>query len=119
MKLTLHVWRQSGAKASGGFVTYDAPDVSEHMSFLEMLDVVNESLTARGDTPVAFDHDCREGISVAVHRGEDRPSRAFAAGAGGAEPACAEHGRADGRRRLWSVHALRRMPGSVSQVDQH
>jgi succinate dehydrogenase / fumarate reductase, iron-sulfur subunit len=62
MRLTLHVWRQSNTKANGAFATYDAPDVSEHMSFLEMLDVVNESLAAKGEMPIAFDHDCREGI---------------------------------------------------------
>jgi succinate dehydrogenase / fumarate reductase, iron-sulfur subunit len=62
MRLTLHVWRQSNTQANGAFATYDAPDVSEHMSFLEMLDVVNESLAAKGEMPIAFDHDCREGI---------------------------------------------------------
>ena len=62
MKLTLHVWRQPGAQAEGKFVTYEAPNVSPDMSFLEMLDVVNEALIARGDIPIAFDHDCREGI---------------------------------------------------------
>ena len=62
MRLTLHVWRQPSSKTTGGFVSYDAPNVSEHMSFLEMLDVVNESLSAKGEMPIAFDHDCREGI---------------------------------------------------------
>ena len=62
MKLTLHVWRQPGATADGRFVRYDATDVSPEMSFLEMLDVVNEQLLAKGETPIAFDHDCREGI---------------------------------------------------------
>ena len=62
MNLTLHVWRQKDAKSEGGFVTYEAKDVSEHMSFLEMLDVVNEGLIAKGEDPIAFDHDCREGI---------------------------------------------------------
>jgi succinate dehydrogenase / fumarate reductase iron-sulfur subunit len=62
MKLTLHVWRQAAAEAEGKFVTYTAPNVSPDMSFLEMLDVVNEDLIARGETPIAFDHDCREGI---------------------------------------------------------
>src|SRR5258708_7804833 len=62
MRLTLHVWRQSAAKAAGSFVTYDAPGVSPDMSFLEMLVVVNEAVTAKGETPIAFDHDCREGI---------------------------------------------------------
>ncbi len=60
--LQLHVWRQSGPRASGRFVTYEARDISPEMSFLEMLDVVNERLTAKGEEPIAFDHDCREGI---------------------------------------------------------
>src|SRR5437773_3840712 len=62
MKLTLQVWRQKERRARGGFVTYEAPGVSPDMSFLEMLDVVNEGLIARGEDPIAFDHDCREGI---------------------------------------------------------
>ncbi|MGH7581688.1 MAG: succinate dehydrogenase/fumarate reductase iron-sulfur subunit [Gemmatimonadales bacterium] len=62
MKLTLRIWRQSGPAARGEFRTYQAGNVSEHMSFLEMLDVLNEELTTRGEEPVAFDHDCREGI---------------------------------------------------------
>jgi succinate dehydrogenase iron-sulfur subunit len=62
MKLTLHVWRQAGPDAPGKMVVYEANDVSPDMSFLEMLDVVNEGLTERGETPIAFDHDCREGI---------------------------------------------------------
>ena len=62
MNLTLHVWRQKNAGAPGRFETYPARDVSPDMSFLEMLDVVNEELTAKGDDPIAFDHDCREGI---------------------------------------------------------
>jgi succinate dehydrogenase / fumarate reductase iron-sulfur subunit len=62
VKLTLHVWRQKNAKAQGGFVTYQAEDISRDMSFLEMLDVVNERLILKGEDPIAFDHDCREGI---------------------------------------------------------
>src|SRR5947209_15754962 len=62
MNLTLKVWRQKNAADKGQFVTYQARDVSEHMSFLEMLDVVNEDLIARGEEPIAFDSDCREGI---------------------------------------------------------
>ena len=62
MKLTLHVWRQGNAKSPGRFVTYQPTDVDPHMSFLEMLDVVNEELTRKGEDPIAFDHDCREGI---------------------------------------------------------
>jgi succinate dehydrogenase / fumarate reductase iron-sulfur subunit len=62
VKIVLHVWRQAGPAASGRFERYVAEDVSEHMSFLEMLDAVNEKLTAAGQEPIAFDHDCREGI---------------------------------------------------------
>jgi len=62
MRITLHVWRQPNASASGKFVTYQANDVSPDMSFLEMLDVVNEGLAGTGEAPIAFDHDCREGI---------------------------------------------------------
>ncbi len=61
MRLRLKVWRQSGPDAPGEFKYYDA-DANEHMSFLEMLDEVNEALIARGEEPIAFDHDCREGI---------------------------------------------------------
>jgi succinate dehydrogenase / fumarate reductase iron-sulfur subunit len=62
MKLTLKVWRQKNAQDKGRFATYEVPNVSTHMSFLEMLDVVNEGLIAKGEEPIAFDHDCREGI---------------------------------------------------------
>ena len=62
MNLTLHVWRQNNTVAAGKFVTYKATDVSPDSSFLEMLDVVNEELIAKGEDPIAFDHDCREGI---------------------------------------------------------
>jgi succinate dehydrogenase / fumarate reductase iron-sulfur subunit len=62
MNLTLHVWRQASANSAGSFVTYPAKDISPDMSFLEMLDVVNEGLVADGKEPIAFDHDCREGI---------------------------------------------------------
>lgn len=62
MKLTLHVWRQEGPNVSGRFETYVLDDVSPHMSFLEMLDVLNERLITEGKKPVAFEHDCREGI---------------------------------------------------------
>jgi len=62
MRLTLHVWRQQKKDADGTFATYQVPDVSEHMSFLEMLDVLNQRLIEKGEEPIAFDHDCREGI---------------------------------------------------------
>jgi succinate dehydrogenase / fumarate reductase iron-sulfur subunit len=60
--LTLYIWRQRGPEYAGQLVRYDAPGVSIRMSFLEMLDVVNERLTKSGEDPIAFDHDCREGI---------------------------------------------------------
>ena len=62
MRLKLHVWRQSGPQHDGRFVTYELDDVNTHMSFLEMLDVLNEELIGRGEEPVVFEHDCREGI---------------------------------------------------------
>jgi succinate dehydrogenase / fumarate reductase iron-sulfur subunit len=62
MNVILHVWRQAGPEAKGSLVRYDARDLSPDMSFLEMLDVVNERLMERGEAPIAFDHDCREGI---------------------------------------------------------
>jgi succinate dehydrogenase / fumarate reductase iron-sulfur subunit len=62
MKLTLKVWRQKNAADNGAFQTYEANDISEHMSFLEMLDVVNEDLIRKGEDPIVFDSDCREGI---------------------------------------------------------
>ncbi len=62
MNLTLKIWRQKNAKDKGKLVEYKVTDISEHMSFLEMMDVLNEDLVAKGDEPVAFDHDCREGI---------------------------------------------------------
>lgn len=62
MDLTLHVWRQKNANANGQMVQYEAKNISPDMSFLEMLDVVNERLTDQGAEPIAFDHDCREGI---------------------------------------------------------
>ncbi|WP_348716686.1 succinate dehydrogenase/fumarate reductase iron-sulfur subunit [Tenacibaculum sp. 190130A14a] len=62
MNLTLKIWRQKDASDKGKMVEYKVTDISEHMSFLEMLDVLNEQLIAKGEEPVAFDHDCREGI---------------------------------------------------------
>jgi succinate dehydrogenase / fumarate reductase, iron-sulfur subunit len=62
MDLTLHVWRQQNAGAPGKIVRYEAREINPDMSFLEMLDVVNEDLITRGEDPIAFDHDCREGI---------------------------------------------------------
>lgn len=62
MDLTLKIWRQKSAKAKGRFVAYKATDISPDMSFMEMLDVVNEGLILKGEDPIAFDSDCREGI---------------------------------------------------------
>ncbi|MBD8487237.1 succinate dehydrogenase/fumarate reductase iron-sulfur subunit [Echinicola marina] len=62
MNLTLKVWRQKNSSDKGGFVNYNIADISEDMSFLEMLDVLNEELSEKGEDPVHFDHDCREGI---------------------------------------------------------
>jgi len=62
MNLTLKVWRQKDTRSEGRLVSYQVPDVSPDMSFLEMLDVVNEDLIAKGEEPIAFDSDCREGI---------------------------------------------------------
>ncbi len=62
MNLSLHVWRQTGPDRAGAFETYPAKDVSPDMSFLEMLDEVNEALIKDGREPIAFEHDCREGI---------------------------------------------------------
>lgn len=62
MNLTLHIWRQKDNKSPGRFVKYAAKDISPDSSFLEMMDVVNQELIGRGEEPVAFDHDCREGI---------------------------------------------------------
>ncbi len=62
MKVTVHVWRQKNASAAGKFVTYPMDDISPDMSFLEMLDVLNDRLEERGEEPVAFESDCREGI---------------------------------------------------------
>jgi len=62
MNLTLKIWRQKDADSKGQMVDYKVTDISEHMSFLEMMDVLNEQLVNAGEIPVAFDHDCREGI---------------------------------------------------------
>lgn len=62
MKLTLKIWRQKGAADKGKMESYQVDEISEDMSFLEMMDVLNEKLITKGDIPVSFDHDCREGI---------------------------------------------------------
>jgi succinate dehydrogenase / fumarate reductase iron-sulfur subunit len=62
MKISVNVWRQKDSKTKGAFKTYAVDHVSDDMSFLEMLDVLNQQLLQKGEDPVAFDHDCREGI---------------------------------------------------------
>jgi succinate dehydrogenase / fumarate reductase iron-sulfur subunit len=62
MNLTLYVWRQKSPEDKGRLVLYEARDITTDMSFLEMLDVVNEDLVRKSQEPIAFDHDCREGI---------------------------------------------------------
>ncbi|MGB4928813.1 MAG: 2Fe-2S iron-sulfur cluster-binding protein, partial [Chitinophagales bacterium] len=62
MNIKLRIWRQANAQAEGKLVEYQLNDVSANMSFLEMMDVLNEQLISKGEIPVAFDHDCREGI---------------------------------------------------------
>lgn len=62
MQITLKVWRQPDAAASGNFVSYDVDNVTEDMSFFEVIDMLNDKLVLQGEAPIAFDHDCREGI---------------------------------------------------------
>ena len=62
MRLTLKIWRQKDSKSKGGFITYNLDNISPNCSFLEMLDILNEQLINKNEEPVAFDHDCREGI---------------------------------------------------------
>src|SRR3954451_18206035 len=62
LNITLNVWRQSSANGEGKLVTYDVPDKSEDMSFLEMLDILNDRLLEQGEEPIALAHDCREGF---------------------------------------------------------
>lgn len=83
MNVTLCVWRQKNADQPGKMVEYKADNINEHMSFLEMLDIVNEDLNSKGEEPIAFDHDCREGICGAcsltingVPHGPDRGTTA-------------------------------------------
>src|SRR4051812_32838262 len=82
MKLTLHVWRQPSADGKGQFARYEVADVSPDMSFLEMLDVLNDELVTAGEVPIAFDHDCREGIcgscGVMINGVAHGPSKATA-----------------------------------------
>ena len=83
MRLTLKVWRQPSVEAAGRFERYEAADVDPNMSFLELLDAVNERLTSEGQDPIAFDHDCREGIcgacSLTINGVPHGPQRATTA----------------------------------------
>jgi len=83
MRLVLHVWRQAGPAAPGRFERYETADASPDMSFLELLDQINESLAARHEEPIAFDHDCREGIcgacGVVINGRPHGPERATTA----------------------------------------
>ena len=83
MRLVLHVWRQAGAESAGAFVRYDVADASPDMSFLELLDDINETIAARSEEPIAFDHDCREGIcgscGVVINGRPHGPQRATTA----------------------------------------
>jgi len=80
MNLTLKVWRQKNSQTPGKFVTYKAEDISPDMSFLEMLDVVNEKMVKNNEDPIQFDHDCREGIcgmcSLMINGAPHGPKRA-------------------------------------------
>src|SRR5437867_1701738 len=82
MNLTLHIWRQANAEAKGRLVRYEARDIGPDMSFLEMLDVLNERLVEQGESPIAFDHDCREGIcgscSLMINGAAHGPNRGTA-----------------------------------------
>ena len=88
MNFTLHVWRQNGAQRQGRrWTTYQAKNVSPDMSFLEMLDVVNQELIEKGEEPIAFDHDCREGICGIVLP-DDQRRAARPADPAAARPTC-------------------------------
>ena len=76
MNLKLKVWRQKDRNSPGGFKNYEVSDISSEMSFLEMIDVLNEKLIEKNEEPIAFDHDCREGICgmCSMYRSEEHTS---------------------------------------------
>jgi succinate dehydrogenase / fumarate reductase iron-sulfur subunit len=82
MKLKIRVWRQKNSKAAGKFADYSISNITEDMSFLEMIDVLNQQLILKGDDPIAFDHDCREGIcgscSMVINGNPHGPDRGTA-----------------------------------------
>ena len=85
MTLKVRVWRQTSLKDKGHFVDYDVKDISSDMSFLEMMDILNQQLIKKGEEPVAFDHDCREGIcgscSMVINGNPHGPEKGTAPGA--------------------------------------
>ncbi|MFO0841976.1 MAG: succinate dehydrogenase/fumarate reductase iron-sulfur subunit [Gemmataceae bacterium] len=106
MKFTLHVWRQSGPNTRGEMKQYQATNVNPDMSFLEMLDVVNQELIAKGEEPIAFDHDCREGIcgscSLMINGVAHGPRRTLSNGKREAKTTCQTYMRdfSDGQQ-IW------------------
>src|SRR5437588_789439 len=141
MKLTLKIWRQTGRKDKGKFVSYPVDDVNPEMSMLECLDVLNETLIERGEEPVAFEHDCREGICGScggcgrvhrlrcvrggvsqciigsIYRRQNCPLERPAAGGARARSSRAKHGGPDERGGIWRLHQYRRVHGCVPAGD--
>ena len=81
INITLKVWRQKDKSSKGEFKSYEAKNISTHASFLEMLDIINEELVSKGEEPIAFDHDCREGIcgmcSMVINGNPHGPEKAI------------------------------------------
>ena len=103
MKLTLKVWRQKNSQSEGKFVEYQLDNVSEGSSFLEMLDILSEQQVAKGEEPIAFDHDCREGIcgmcSMTINGVPHGPQRGTTA----YNPNAPAHRQRRTRNRQWHV----------------
>src|SRR5439155_194627 len=135
MNFKLKIWRQANAESKGKFATYEARNISPDTSFLEMLDIVNDELTERGEAPIAFDSDCRDGsgrvhrlrslrrglpecIGHAFHRRKSVASRIFTAGRTGTDFAGNENGAADGYRRFRQLHEHLRMRSRLSRGNQ-